>query len=557
MNINTTTKRYTTKKNTKSIKRNITQKYTTDVKRNVWTYYNSKRINIIIELLTTKVNFKSGLSCNTELSFYTDNGMDKEELIDNKEFLIDLDEECTYTLFGGMVYNILYKNIAKIDLNNFVDHTSDIDILINPPIFSNNYNENINNHIRKLQELKGIKDIYCIANIFVDNNGKKKLNSFYEIYSSQIYNELLQKLNSENIDMSNTVKFDLNEYDEYTSNREASKNVFLHNEIGNAHLIRFFYVDMLKIQFVLKIQDDNETIIDHLFEIVFTLHDTEYHHNYNKPIQREKLFDTINVSLDNNINTDINIQTIKDLIDHNFQAYMFRKQLFEDKYHHKPINHVGRLLYLLFLFKNMRNNDYVINNINNFCIYFMQQIGKITYNMRKDKIDVLKYYVKKTDGYDIIDIKIIDIIKAFIDVFYNISSDGFMTKRVQSMTDVYRFNNKNINDVFRDDVYLKQYKFGENEPFINSQYNHINNIINKNTVRVNKNLIAEFKEKYITEFKEKHGKTIKIPKYMSIVKSKMFKTKPKTMSKSIPKYMSFSSSKKNKSKISKKPYNSI
>jgi len=518
---------------------NTTKKYTTNIKRNIWTKYNSKRINNILEILMTKINFKSDLSSNVDVSFYKISD-DNEILIDKKNILIDLKEEFTYTLLGGIVYNLLYKKFVNIDLNNFVDHTSDIDIVINKPQF--NDNEYINNYIR---EHNDEINTYIEA-IIIDKDGKKQLNSLYENYSHKIYNELLENLNIENIDMKNTVKFDINEYAEYNEliNTDSPENVFLHNEIGNAHLIRIYnnQNNNLKIQLVLKIQHYNETVIDHIFEIIINCATCEW---IDLLKIKEKRFDVINISL-NNVNTDINIQKIKGLVTDNFEAYKDRKQNLElnylksENFHHKPINHIGRLLYLLFIFKNMKNNDYIRNNINEFCIYFTFYINKYI----NKKIDVLKYFIINKYNYyeyNIIDIKIIDILKAFIDIFYNISSDGIITKRIKNMNDNFFFNNKNINDIFKDDeIFLKEYKFNQNEPIMNSQYININNIINQNSIQSKlKNLNTEFKVKY-------GNKNKRLKEIETIKQNKNNKTR-KPNSNTI----------NNKKSISKKQHNSI
>lgn len=518
---------------------NTTKKYTTNVKRNIWTKYNSKRINKILEILTTKINFKSDLSSNVDVSFYKISD-DDEILIDEKNVFIELKEEYTYTLLGGIVYNLLYKKIVNFDLNNFVDHTSDIDVVINKPQFYDN--EHINNHIRELEKNDEI-NAYVEATI-TNKDGKKELNSLYENYSHKIYDELLENLNVENIDMTNTVKFDINEYNEYATTTDAPDNVFLHNEIGNAHLIRIYnnQTNDLKIQLVLKIQHYNETVIDNIFEIIINCSKCEWIELLKN---KEKQFDVINVSL-NNVNTDINVQKIKGLVTDNFEAYKNRKQNLESNYlksenfHHKPINHIGRLLYLLFIFKNVKNNDYVRNNINEFCIYFTFYV-KMYVNK---KIDVLKYFVINKYNYheyDIIDIKMIDIMKAFIDVFYDVSSDGVITKRTKNMYDNFFFNNKNINDIFKDDdIFLKEYKFDQNEPIMNAQYNNINNIINENSIQSKlKNLNIEFKMKY-------GNKNKKLKEIENINQNKNNKTRKPN-----------SNTTNDKKSISKKQYNSI
>jgi hypothetical protein len=138
--------------------------------------------------------------------------------------------------------------------------------------------------------------------------------------------------------------------------------------------------------------------------------------------------------------------------------------------------------------------------------------------------------------------KIIDIIKAFIDIFYNISNDGIITKRIKNMNDNFFFNNKNINDIFKDDdIFLKEYKFNQNEPIMNSQYNNINKIINENSINSKlKNLNTEFKVKY-------GNKNKKLKEIETIKQNKNNKTRK----------FPNSNTTNNKKSISKKQYNSI
>lgn len=451
--------------------KNITKKYTINVKRNIWTNSNMKRINDLVKILAIMLNnfnLEYEKSVFADITFKTEN----ETLIENRETKVELKDNITYAIVGGIAYNILYKHIANVNLHNFVDHTSDIDIVINEPVFIEN--EEINEIINK--NSNEVVNTY-FDGVIIDKNGNKKLNCFYENYSRKLFNEIVKVLNSEKIDMSNTTKFDLMEYSELDDCKNAPENVFMHNEIGNAHLIRIYNIitNNLKIQFVLK----THGVIDHLFEIIIKCGTSNW---VDLTKQTKQNFYTF---IDKK--TNINIQDSKGLVLGNFDSYNNRKQMLDvielkgENYYHKPINHVGRLLYLLFLFKNMKNSRYVKENIDDFCVTFMYQIK---YFLDKNKnVDALKYYViKKTNTeYDIIDIKIIDIIKAFIDVFYNISSDGVITKRIKTMYEKYPFNNKNIKDVFENDVLLK--KFDSNKPFINTQYNDINNMINENNIR--------------------------------------------------------------------------
>lgn len=369
--------------------KNITKKYTINVKRNIWTNSNMKRINDLVKILAIMLNnfnLEYEKSVFADITFKTEN----ETLIENRETKVELKDNITYAIVGGIAYNILYKHIANVNLHNFVDHTSDIDIVINEPVFIEN--EEINEIINK--NSNEVVNTY-FDGVIIDKNGNKKLNCFYEIYSRKLFNEIVKVLNSEKIDMSNTTKFDLMEYSELDDCKNAPENVFMHNEIGNAHLIRIYNIitNNLKIQFVLK----THGVIDHLFEIIIKCGTSNW---VDLTKQTKQNFYTF---IDKK--TNINIQDSKGLVLGNFDSYNNRKQMLDvielkgENYYHKPINHVGRLLYLLFLFKNMKNSRYVKENIDDFCVTFMYQIK---YFLDKNKnVDALKYYVIKKNKYRI------------------------------------------------------------------------------------------------------------------------------------------------------------
>lgn len=478
------------------INENVKKKYTMNVNRNIWTNSNLKRMNNLVKTLAIMLNdFNSEYDALSlaDISFCDAN----DSLIENKKIMVELKEKMSHAMLGGIAYNILHKQIANIDLNDFVDHTSDIDVLINDPVFIEN--DDIN-EIEKMNDNSNDEINTYLDGVITDKDGNKKMNSFYENYSRKLYDATLKSLNDENIDMmSNTINFDLNEYSEYRDNMDAPDNVFLHDEIDNAHLMRIYNsrTENLKIQLVLKV----ETVIDHIFEIIIKCGRNNW---INLTKQKTKTFHTI---MHKEINANINIQNIKGLLRDNFNAYNDRKQMLDvmeskaENHCHKPINHVGRLLYLLFLFKNMRQNSYVKENMEEFCSAFMAGINMFLHeNKNKNKVDTLKYFMMKKSkhGHDVIDMKIIDVIKAFIDVFYNISSDGLISKKVKNMHDIYLFNNKNVKEIFENDVFSN--KFDSNKPFVNSQYYDINDIVNENIVVSNvrskfENVIEELKTK--------------------------------------------------------------
>jgi hypothetical protein len=100
-----------------------------------------------------------------------------------------------YNLVGGCVYEIINKKYKNIDLHKYCDPTSDIDVSVYPP------------------KLKYISDKEFTLNFL---NRNKEINSFYEHFSSWIFNQMKIKLSEMeqilNKISPSIVEFDIDEY---------------------------------------------------------------------------------------------------------------------------------------------------------------------------------------------------------------------------------------------------------------------------------------------------------------------------------------------------------
>ena len=157
------------------------------------------------------------------------------------------------------------------------------------------------------------------------------------LFGGTITHDMLVELNGKNLSFDNSVPFDINEYDAIDDKVKKEELGYMVIDIANSHakLIRYLDSDekTLRIQIVLKIIVDGESIIDHLLEFL---------------INNE--FNTIEEvwSLQR-----YNISSMYTLFSDNLKAYNERKTLLEvaGPRMHKPINHFTRFIYLLDLIK--------------------------------------------------------------------------------------------------------------------------------------------------------------------------------------------------------------
>ena len=144
--------------------------------------------------------------------------------------------------------------------------------------------------------------------------------------------------------------------------------------------------------------------------------------------------------------------------------YVIHNFLKDNKGYHKPNNYVGRILYLLYLFKNYKNNEYVKKNIINCARTFLYSIHKYIRDIKKNSTIkneniFLNYYKIKNNNYKLITIKIFlkTLVIAFLDVLYLIKEDGKIMMREKNNLDTFNLNFKNIQSLDKspESQYLK------------------------------------------------------------------------------------------------------
>lgn len=458
-------------------------KYSKSKERQSWIEQNYENYyNLIPFLKDIDYRIPSLTNVPVDITFYTEGGENDEEKTELGTFEIQasLDSQFTYYFFGGTVYNILNKNVfdenginGETLLELFVDNTGDIDVGIQYPPFDDITNiETIKTELSQTTKIQE-KNIFYSLNQYVPTNNEtvKRINIYYEKYSTDLYNKIFEKLTimvkNKKINFSYAVPFNFAEesYDEFSSGS-------LDNLIDDkAHLVKVCVNDMIKIQLVIKINVDGDTfLVDHLFEIIISCNDLV---DVEMTKKRTIMFDTIN---------NVNIQNINLLLTQNFYAYFDRRELVNNTQNmHKPINHVGRLLYLLYLFKEYQTDIYIKDNIDIFANIFLFQTNMFIYKLSKKVRSinkdnaVLTYYKinKSNDSLILHSIKLKDIIYAFLDVLYLIESDGTIKKRNIKNFDTYLLVGKKISDVLN-------LKDGSSE---NSYYNSILRLLYENLAR--------------------------------------------------------------------------
>lgn len=224
----------------------------------------------------------------------------------------------TYYFFGGCVYELLNQDFPSLDLHSYVDKTGDIDIKIYPPRIDTDYNA-VESHSGALP--------------FFDENGE--IQPFYVDFIHWIKTQLVEKVKKYQTLFDKIVSpFDIDDYTEIE--HDSLVNGYFDERVGHLHIVGFLdgAESMYKIQIVVKTID-----INHILEMVLIT---------GKPIDAEYSLDEYNKI------GKYNIQPYHRLIRDNVSAYIERKQNIQEKgttsyiekYQHKTINHVARLLYL-------------------------------------------------------------------------------------------------------------------------------------------------------------------------------------------------------------------
>jgi hypothetical protein len=494
-------------------------KYTKEPDRQNWVNNTREIIDKFIPLLTKEIDYSFNQPQYVDITFYkhpiNDNpNNDEGEFYNTETYLMKPSKPFKYKLLGGIVYRLLEMKYPDSNLNYFVDDTGDIDMSIVYPSFEEN--EEINKKI--------IDDNNTLSFNINKFNKEGKLNCFYENNSKQLFDQIHNKIIEYNNNNTNNNIFDNLVEINFSDYYECKETEILDNkDIGLAKLVRFVNgsKSMIKIQLILKYAD---TSIDHIFEIIFILADFTSI-DFFKQIMNEP----IEVKIPS-LNNKINIQPINGLIVDNIDAYIVRKELMASDKRHKPLNHIGRLLYLFNLFKigllqetnddfiNLHNRQILIQyttiNFNHYKYYLENNEFKLI-NETEKKNGIIKktqrreininfkdinliFYKIGNDNYTFKEIKInvINILKAFIDVFYEMDKDGFLTK-IKSTMDLPFWNMKNIKDIFDKNEnkmsFKELYHNNQNYVMIMSSINktfarrHIRTVVSH--VKINKSVI--------------------------------------------------------------------
>jgi len=351
---------------------------------------------------------------------------DPHPIIRNDTFSVKGNNSLGYRFFGGICFELLNDAYPNTNLYDFVDPTSDIDIVVLARIpdqreSSKTYKQLSNDYIKTNQfsEIDTTKHLVVKPSL-EEPNLEPYLNPYFRDMSDFIFEEMLTQLNLLNLNVIHSVPFDID--DEYPTIVDSVKNDELGYRIenilnSNAKLIRYVDSDLktLRIQIVLKIVVDGEEITDHLLEFLITVTSVDNYDFHHKTLKL-----TIPES-----QRQINIDKINQLISDNLSAYKVREEEVYDEgaRRHKPINHITRFIYLLDLLK---NNDNLISD---------QSL--ILFALNKYILPSYIYYKVINNNFSLDSINTIDIICAFYTVFRSMCANFEKSK-------IYNLINKTI-----------------------------------------------------------------------------------------------------------------
>lgn len=247
----------------------------------------------------------------------------------------------SYNFFGGITYELLNDRYKNVNLYNYVDPTSDIDVLLL-------MNDEFVNHFKNKIQQRNSNLIIDNTLVYKDEHGMLMMNDFPKSVANYIYNYLLDNLNTLNLHFENSVPFDDSEYYAINNLVRSDNLGFRSNEIGetNARLISYFDDDFLtfRIQLVLKMQIQEKEIVDHFFEFLINFDHTFSETAIGLQLMRIPIRDKM-----------YQISSLSTLFYDNLNAYKKRESLIISNIteaRHKGLNHVCRTIYLLDLIKN-------------------------------------------------------------------------------------------------------------------------------------------------------------------------------------------------------------
>lgn len=382
-------------------------KYTMDNNRKNWiksVYPNLKTLVNVVRTIPYDTYAYTGDIIYTVIgipkteSIYTGNTSITELYLDHNKVACDNKMSIYYNFFGGICFELLNDYYTDVNLYDFVDPTSDIDISLSSKLEkSNSFDYKL--YLDKYSDIGDVEQkALLVVNKTLENPELPPyLNPCFMFMSDFVFNNMLMQLNGLNLQFLNSVSFDINEYQDIDN---SVKNVELGYRVENiencnAKLVRYIDSDLktIRIQIILKIEVNSEIIIDHLLEFLINVDNnfTNFYENWKiNPIPT-------------------NISPLRILIENNLRAYNQRVSLLQTNgsRSHKPINHITRFIYLLDLIKHYPD---IYNNIT-------VNKGIIRVEIIKNMVSTYQYYKVTNNNFTINTVDTINIIYAFYDVF--------------------------------------------------------------------------------------------------------------------------------------------
>lgn len=408
------------------LRRNIRSydfKYTLDTTRKNWIKsvfpHVETLVNIVAGIPYHKYNYHGdiiyttrGIISSQEYDTFAESSknqeMDTYEIVFQDRVVLP-ENSLHYNFFGGICFELLNDTYPNVNLYDFVDPTSDIDINISFKMndYAKKKTQISRDNFKRIGDDPRYEDID--VNLFLVVNPTigeltipPYLNPYFRDLSNFIFEHMAVELNQTNLSFENSVPFDINEYvliDDKVKKEEFGYAVV---DIANSHakLIRYLDSDekTLRIQIVLKIIVDGESIIDHLLEFLINPDNND---NADEILSLEKY----------------KISSLYILLENNVRAYNERKVLLDvaGPVMHKPINHLTRFIYLLDLIK--KNPQIYTDN---------SLTQSEQHLILKHFVKSYSYYVIKNDEFIINNIQSINIIYAFYHIFMHIFNPRFI-----------------------------------------------------------------------------------------------------------------------------------
>jgi len=347
-------------RNTKSKKLKIL-KYTNDNNRIKWVqnvYPNMYKLLPIIHNIPYDTYEYNGVIDVTYCT-YKDLGREVEKVdLEEKQHVVHIDsKESTYCLFGGCCYPLIETEYFQSNdttnhkmrpINELMDFTGDIDMLLNFPIkidnTDNQYTNELSEHIKQLLN-KDVLEIETYCKYYTESSLNPPLlhyvNWFFQQLKDNFTEDVIMTL------FPSAESFTIEEYEDIPSKYKQANLGYNHVKVGNAFLVS--YLDngnMFRFQIVMKF----DKVIDHVIEYILELHDD---YEYTPTIEANTYVKSIATNRTSRIfqlpKQKYNILIFKNLMDKELvSAYSSRKTMIEEKdLIHKPINHIARLLYML------------------------------------------------------------------------------------------------------------------------------------------------------------------------------------------------------------------